>query len=52
VKVWKGSEFTISKPSDLFKAWTEVRTHLANRNPEARPSEPSSAMSPLFPSKF
>lgn len=52
VKVWKGSEFVISKPPDLFKAWTEVMSHLPNRNPQAASSEPASAINPLFPGKF
>jgi hypothetical protein len=52
VRVWKGSEFTISKPSDLFKAWTKVMSHLAGREPSTASSEPASAINPLFPRKF
>ena len=52
VKGWKGSEFIISKPPDLFKAWADLTSRLWNRSPEG-PSAPSgSSINPLLPRKF
>lgn len=31
VKFWKGSEYSISKPSDLFTAWKDVMSRIAAR---------------------
>jgi hypothetical protein len=33
VRLWKGSEYVISKPPDLFVAWTEIMSRLSNQNP-------------------
>jgi len=33
VRLWKGFEYTISKPRDLFLAWNEVMSRISNRGP-------------------
>jgi len=34
VKFWKGFEYTISRPRDLFPAWNNVMARIPNREPE------------------
>ena len=36
VRVWRGAEFTITKPRDLSPAWTEVMSRLTARTPATR----------------
>ena len=33
VKFWKGFDYTIRKPRDLFMAWTEVMSRMSDREP-------------------
>jgi hypothetical protein len=50
VKLWKGSEYVISRPSDLFRAWTEIMSRVSNTRYPINPSDPS-PISGLVPKK-
>ena len=52
VKGWKGSELIITKPPDLFKAWTEVMSHFPKEKRQPASSDATSATNPLFPRKL
>ena len=51
VKLWKGSEYIISKPPDLFQAWAEVISRITNGRAVADASDSSLAVSGLAPNK-
>ncbi len=47
VKLWKGTEYTIEKPRDLFFAWAEVMSRIARKSMD-NGSQVTSATNPLL----
>jgi hypothetical protein len=51
VKSWKGSEYTISKPRDLFTAWTEVMSRISRNTRRASGVPASVSVKGFVPKK-
>jgi hypothetical protein len=44
VRLWKGTEYTISKPPDLFAAWTEVMSRITRKTNPPGGTDPALAL--------
>jgi len=51
VKLWRGFEYSISRPRDLPLAWTEVMSRIGSRQPAPSPLGPTAAMTGLAAKK-
>ena len=51
VRVWKGAEFTITKPRDPSAAWTEVMSRLTAKTPATRVTSRPGLVTDLVPHK-